>query len=454
MSGHQPHGIATHHVTAAHIHQNHVPPTPIVTTEIEKKEAIQRIIASLSNSTHKKGNGEEAALELKAKVDSTTVTQDIRARVQSMINSLNNKRKQRICVVLDFDMFYAAVELLAKPHLADKPVAISGGNGETMTTTANYVARRYGIHSNMPIFIAKQLCKRAAEFGMPPMELTVLTQSKEKQQELSAKAMDIFRMYDPTMVHKPDEAKLELGPHLLKTSGELSFSKAEVVVQEIRSKVLAATGLTVSAGIAPNFLIGKVSSDYNKPNGQCMVKDEDIESFLRDLPLCKMHGIGPITEFKLRVAFGITTCGELRTKLPEIFAVGFVPQMLLRKSIGWCDEVNKPPGPQKSMGKGETFRATSDATMLLEILSQLCEELATEMQKDKVFAQTATLKCETKGYVPITKSETFKNVRSASDLKMALAPHLPKLSLRFMRVSVTRLQPVPKRTLDQYFLTG
>jgi hypothetical protein len=75
-----------------------------------------------------------------------------------------------------------------------------------------------------------------------------------------------------------------------------------------------------------------------------------------------------------------------------------------------------------------------------------------EMQKAKVFAQTASLKCETSGYVPITNSVTFKNARSASDLKTALAPHLPKLSVRMMTVSVTRLQPVPKRTLDTFFL--
>ena len=209
---------------------------------------------------------------------------------------------------------------------------------------------------------------------MPPIDLTVLMQNKEKQQELSARAMAIFRMYDPTMVNKPDEAKLELGPYLLKTYGEMSFSKAEAVVQEIRHKVLAATGLTVSAGIAPSFLLAKVASDYNKPNGQWTVRDEDIESFLHDLPVGKMDGIGVKTEHKLRIAFGVTTCGELRAKLPEIFAVGFQAQMLLRKSIGWCDEINKPPASQKTMSQSRTFRPTSNAAEPLAILSQLCEQ--------------------------------------------------------------------------------
>jgi DNA polymerase kappa len=422
---------------------------------MEKNEAIARILAEMSSDGYKQDTGEEEARELKARVEATKVTQEIRLRVQTLVQASNNKRKSRICAVFDFDMFYAAVELLTRPDLEDKPVAISGGNGDTIVTTANYVARQYGVRSAMPLFMAKQLCKRAAEFGKEPAALVVLSQNKAKQQELSEIAMAIFRSYDATMVsNSPDEAKLELGPYLQKTCGKSSFSMAEMVVEEIRSKVFAATGLTASAGIGSNFLVAKAASDFNKPNGVCCVRDDAIASFLASLPVRKIGGIGGKTEAKLRIAFGVSTCGELRAKLPEIFAVGFEAEKLLRLSIGWCDKVNKPPAPQKSMSQSRTFKPTTDRIELSTILHQLCEQLGAQMESARVFAQTASLRCETSGYVPFTKTTSFKNARSASDLKVALTPLLPEstLVLRMMSVSVTRLQSVPKRTLD-HFLT-
>lgn len=420
---------------------------------MEKNDAIQSIIAELSSDKYTKDTGEKAAWELKSKVEAAAVTRDIQVHAERTITSLNNKRKPRICVVVDFDMFYAAVELLTHPHLANKAVAIAGGNGDTMVTTANYVARQYGVRSGMPLFIARQLCKRAAEFGKEPVSLEVLSQDKPKQQQLSSVAMGIFRTYDPTMVtNSPDEAKLELGPYLQETYGELSFSKAETVVQDIRAKVQASTGLTASAGIASNFLLAKVASDFNKPNGQFSVKDEDIDTFLVSLPIRKMDGIGAKTETKLRVAFGVTTCGEMRAKLPEIFAVGFDAEKLLRLSIGWSEEANQPPAPQKSMSQSRTFRPTADKAVLATIVGQLCEQLAAQMAKDRVFAQTAALRWETSSFLPCTKTAAFKNVRSAAELKLALAPLLPDTAVRMLSVTVTRLQPVPKRTLDQFLL--
>ena len=104
------------------------------------------------------------------------------------------------------------------------------------------------------------------------------------------------------------------------------------------------------------------------------------------------------------------------------------------------------------MSQSRTFRPTADRAVLATIVGQLCEQLAAQMAKDRVFAQTAALRWETSSFLPCTKTAAFKNVRSAAELKLALAPLLPDTAVRMLSVTVTRLQPVPKRTLDQFLL--
>ena len=236
-----------------------------------------------------------------------------------------------VCCVVDFDMFYAAVELRDRPELKDKPVAV-GGPG--MITTANYVARKWGVRSAMPGFIGQELCRRGPEFGMPRAELVFVRPDFEKYTAVSKVARAIFAEYDPHLAcYSLDEAYLDLtlylraravvGSHgeatkLLATPrprkrkrgagfgepddddddeadgddeaeapdgdeaeapavalppldlrDDAAGSLADAVLAEIRARVRAATGgLTLSGGLGPNFRLAKVAADVRKPDGQ------------------------------------------------------------------------------------------------------------------------------------------------------------------------------------------
>lgn len=237
-----------------------------------------------------------------------------------------SRRADRCCAVIDFDMFYAAVEIRDRPELADKPVAV-GGIG--MISTANYVARRWGVRSAMPGFIGQALCRRGPEFGMPRGELVFVRPDFAKYTAVAEVARAIFREYDPKMTAGSlDEAYLDLTDHLHKRArdgggggagddsgdcdgggegerrgtaltGEALGELAGEVVGEIRARVKEATrGLTTSAGIGPNFLLAKIAADVRKPDGQFCTgwSREAVLSFLAPLPVRKVPGVGRVME--------------------------------------------------------------------------------------------------------------------------------------------------------------
>ena len=225
---------------------------------IGQHEAIPRIKAELLGKEDVPKN----VLALKERVSKAQLySPEI---ILSLIRKLEQRRSDRTCAVIDFDMFYVAVALLDEPHLAETPVVVIETAGGSMVTAANYIARQFGIHSGLPLRVAKALCRRAKEFGMEPVKLEILTQNKEKQEVFSAAALAIYRKYDPTVVsNSPDEARLELGPYLIRNYGQQSH--VDDVVSEIRKHVKEATGLTVSAGIGSNILLAKMASDKKKP---------------------------------------------------------------------------------------------------------------------------------------------------------------------------------------------
>ncbi|CAE1249588.1 POLK [Acanthosepion pharaonis] len=182
---------------------------------------------------------------------------------------------KRTIVHIDMDAFYAAVETRDNPSLQNKPMAV-GSN--SMLSTSNYVARRFGVRAAMPGFIAKKLCPQLVI--IPPD----------------------FKKYTSVSRERP-----------LPGYKSVTFGvSAEDAVQEMRYRIEQRTRLTASAGIAPNTLIAKICSDQNKPNGQFSVpySREAIEEFMRDLPIRKVCGIGKVTEKMLR-ALDIITCSHL-----------------------------------------------------------------------------------------------------------------------------------------------
>lgn len=191
------------------------------------------------------------------------------------------------------DCFYAAVEVRDRPDLADKPVAVGGSGRRGVLTTCNYVAREYGVRSAMPGFKALGLCPH----------LVMLPVDFKKYRAVSRQVREIFAQY--TDLIEPlslDEAYLDL-THL--------EDPASKIAKEIRKKIFKETGLTASAGIAPNMLLAKIASDWKKPNGQFTITPDMVDGFMEALPLRRLRGIGPKTAEKLKQR-GMETCSDLR----------------------------------------------------------------------------------------------------------------------------------------------
>ena len=206
----------------------------------------------------------------------------------------------RKIIHLDMDCFYAACEMRERPELAGQPVAVGGGSPRGVVTTCNYEARKFGVHSAMPGFQARARCP----------QLVFLPVRFELYRAESAKVRRILREYTPLM------EPLSLDEAYLDVTGLDRY--AWDIAKEIRQRIFAETKLTGSAGIAPNKMLAKIASDWRKPNGQFAIMPEQVEDFMRDLPVRKIWGIGPKSAEKFGRE-GIKTCGDLqRFSLPEM----------------------------------------------------------------------------------------------------------------------------------------
>jgi DNA polymerase-4 len=204
------------------------------------------------------------------------------------------KTTRRI-IHIDMDCFYAAVEMRERPELAGRPLAVGGASGRGVLTTCNYAARAFGVRSAMPVFKARELCP----------QLVIVPVRFELYRAASKKVHQIFTRY--TDLIEPlslDEAYLDVS-HLKRPGAEIAA--------EIRARIHSETKLSASAGIGPNKLIAKIASDWNKPNGQCVVAPSKVSLFMQDLPVRKIWGVGPKSAQRLS-EHGIETCAQLQKK--------------------------------------------------------------------------------------------------------------------------------------------
>lgn len=247
------------------------------------------------------------------------------------------------------DMFYAAVEIRDRPELADKPVAVGS---MSMLSTANYVARKFGVRSAMPGFIGKKLCP----------DLVIVDHNGHKYKAASKIFKGILTDYDPDMESMGlDEASMDITRYLME-KGLNHEEGIQKVGEEIRRRIFEATQLTCSAGIACNKMLAKISSDLNKPNGQTYLKPdkEELMKFMNNLSVRKIPGIGRMTEMTL-ASLGILKCADILEKAPEISIVFSekTTYFLFRAALGiarnYHDEDDED-GIQKSISISSTFR--------------------------------------------------------------------------------------------------
>ena len=248
----------------------------------------------------------------------------------------------RKIIHIDMDCFFAAVEVREHPHLKGKPVAVGGKpNTRGVVAACNYEARKYGVHSAMPMSRAILACPNLIA---TPVHMDLY---KSVSKEIHRIFQEYTDLIEPLSL---DEAYLDV------TESSHCNGSATLMAKEIRQKIFESQRLTASAGIAPNKFLAKVGSDWNKPNGQKVITPEEVTHFVRDLPVDAISGVGKVTAKKME-SLSLNNCGDLydlgMSKLKQHF--GSFGEQLFQYSQGIDHRPVKTHWVRKSLSVEDTF---------------------------------------------------------------------------------------------------
>ncbi|MFV2029589.1 DNA polymerase IV [Neisseria sp. S1] len=302
----------------------------------------------------------------------------------------------RKIIHIDMDAFYASVELREQPHLKGKPVVVAWEGPRSVICAASYEARQFGLHSAMSVSTAKRLCPQA--IYIPP--------KFDLYREASKQIHDIFARY--THLIEPlslDEAYLDV------TSNLQNIPYASETARRIRTEIFETTGLTASAGIAPNKFLAKIASDWRKPNGQFVLPPEKIEAFLETLPLGKIPGVGKVTLKKMH-SLGLFTAGDLRkiTRGELLHLFGRYGYRLYDLVRGEDPRPVKPNRERLQISTEITLPEDLSLTGIMTHLPYLTQDLWQQITRKQVQARSITLKLKTTDFRVITRSHTYSSV--------------------------------------------
>jgi DNA polymerase IV len=340
--------------------------------------------------------------------------------------------KRRI-IHIDMDAFFAAVEEKRNPALIGKPVVIGGRGDPTkrgVVSTANYEARKYGIHSAMPMMTAYKLCPQAV-FLPVDYEAYVAASADFKSTLLSITPI----MEDMGI----DEVYLDVS--------ELTDS-SEAIAARIKAGIKGKTGLTCSIGIAANKLLAKIASDMQKPDGLTILTKDDIETRLWPLAARKLYGIGPKTETYLKT-IGIETIGQLASlpieTLTEHFGNSY-GQYLYDACRGIDDSPLITHWEAKSISRETTFQKDiKDWQAIAKTLAMLTKEVVSDMQDSGYQAKTVTIKIRFSDFETVTRAKTLTDYTAAEEeIRKAAFACLKRIDLkkrvRLIGVRATNLE--------------
>ena len=310
---------------------------------------------------------------------------------------------RRKIIHVDMDMFYAAVEMRDRPELRGRPLVVGGSpDSRSVATTANYEARKFGIHSGMSCAEARRRCPGC--LFIPP--------DFEKYRRVSEQIHAIFREYtDLVESVSLDEAYLDV------TRNKRDEPSATRLAREIKERILAATGLTASAGVAASMFVAKIASDACKPDGLCVVRPDQVMEFIRPLPVIKIPGIGRVTDAQL-AKLGIRTVADLEKKPLEFLEreFGKFGRYLYDISRGIDESPVTPWRERLSYGAEETFaRDIRDRKPLLEFLGECARRVFTELGEEGKRGRTVTLKIKYADFQLVTRRQTFEGFLNSPD---------------------------------------
>ena len=319
----------------------------------------------------------------------------------------------RKIIHIDMDAFYASVEQREQPHLRGLPLVVAWEGARSVVCAASYEARRYGLRSAMPAATAKRLCPQAV-FVPPRFAL---------YREVSQQVHEIFRLH--TDVVEPlslDEAYLDV------TENKQGFEYARDIAQAIRAEIFRRTGLTASAGIAPNKFLAKIASDWRKPNGQFVVAPQQADAFLRVLPLEKIPGD------LQRVPLGV---------LVNLF--GKWGYRLYDLARGTDRRPVQASRERVQISTETTLAEDLPLDGIVRHLPELAEDLSAQMRRKGAVGLTLTLKLKTADFHTLTRSQTYSSALSDTEelfqAALLLARRMPQnRQYRLVGIGISHLQ--------------
>jgi DNA polymerase-4 len=343
------------------------------------------------------------------------------------MQSTSDEYSLKKIIHVDMDAFYASVEQREQPDLIGRPVIVAWPSKRSVVCAASYEARSFGIHSAMPASRAKKLCPDGV-FVPPQFDL---------YRQISNEVKSVYRKY--TDLIEPlslDEAYLDV------TRNKPEIPSATEIAQRIKTEIKQVTDLNASAGVGPNKFIAKIASDWNKPNGICVVKPKEVLNFISTLPVRKIPGIGPATEISLKNK-NIRIVSELAC-ISEVQLVNWYGKFG-KRLFNLARGIDLSPVNNNRIRKSLSFETTFEQDKTLaEIepeLLPLTEKIWNQLGAKNLQANTFYLKLKTHDFKNTTRSKTSpKPVRSLDELIMVVQhllykSRLPK-NLRYRLIGI------------------
>jgi DNA polymerase-4 len=339
----------------------------------------------------------------------------------------------RTIIHVDMDAFYASVEQRDRPELRGRAVIVGADpRGRGVVSAASYEARRYGVHSAMPIGRAARLCR----------EGVFLPVDMDKYARVSRQIMALLAEFTPMLEPLSiDEAFLDV------TGTRTLFGEGVEQARRIKSRIRDVVGLTASVGVAPNKFIAKVASDLQKPDGLVVVAPGNEAEFLAPLPVSRLWGVGRVAASDLE-SMGIRTIGQLAAVPPGSLESRFGrgATALGELARGMDERPVEPFAPPKSMGAEETFeRDHRDVERLRQTLRAQAERVARELRAEGLAGRTVTLKLRFADFSTITRSHTVDPTQDGLDIYREASLLLARVALRqpvrLIGLSVSALSP-------------
>jgi DNA polymerase IV (archaeal DinB-like DNA polymerase) len=366
--------------------------------------------------------------------------------------------QNRVIMLADFDYFFAQCEELRHPEIKDKPIVVGVYSGRTeesgAVSTSNYIARKYGVKSGLPLFQAKH--------KLEGTDAVFFHVDHEYYDQISSRIMEIFRRFSSSLEQvSVDEAYLDVTEQV-----EGSFEKAGDYAKKIKAAVKAKVGISFTIGVGPNKLVAKIACDSQKPDGLTIVKPEDAEAFLAPLPVDRLLGVGKKTTLRME-QMGIKTIGELAKYdcqvLMEVF--GKAMGIYFHNAANAVDnEPVREQGEAESISRIGTLKQdTRDLAFILQKTDELTEDVFSEVAEKNLNFKTVSIYMVMTDLSSKTRSVTLEQPAKDKETikkntKTLFEKYLAESKLEIRRVGVkisgfSRGEPRQKQ-LTSFFYTG